>query len=144
MTGTQVAAALLALQVIPGAAGSSGGGQQQEQQLPLPAEVPQLGPELERLLQQPGSNAQELYELWQQGVPLEALGSMHSSGNMPVNAVGFYSKLSITYVVQLQMTDTGSSVHNNAAFLSGQCSCLLADPCIQVYTCAWKPLHTCT
>lgn len=90
MTGPQVAAALLALQVIPGAAGSSGGsGQQQEQQLPLAAEVPQLGPELIRLLHQPGSNAQELYGLWQQGVPLEALGSMHSSGNMPVSAVGF-------------------------------------------------------
>jgi hypothetical protein len=84
----QVAAALLALQVVPGAGGGSSGQQQdleQQQQQPAPADVPLLGPELERLLQQqPGSNARELYQLWQQGVPLEALGSMHS-GNMPVS-----------------------------------------------------------
>jgi hypothetical protein len=83
--GLQVAAALLALQVIPGAA--AGSDQQQQEQLPEPAEVPQLGPELERLLQQPSSNAKELYGLWQQGVPLEALGNMHS-GSMPVSVTG--------------------------------------------------------
>lgn len=80
--GLQVAAALLALQVIPGAA--AGSDQQQEEQLPDLSEVPQLVPELERLLQQPSSNAKELYGLWQQGVPLEALGNMHS-GSMPVS-----------------------------------------------------------
>lgn len=79
----QVAAALLALQVIPGAAGGSSE-QQQEQQAPDPANAPVLTPELQRLLQQPGSNARELYGLWQQGVPLEALGNMHC-GNMPVS-----------------------------------------------------------
>jgi hypothetical protein len=80
----QVAAALLALQAIPGAAASMD--QQQQEQPPEPCEVPQLGPELERLLQPPSSNAKELYGLWQQGVPLEALGNMHS-GSMPVSAV---------------------------------------------------------
>jgi hypothetical protein len=79
----QVTAALVALQVTPGAAGPNS---QQQQQQPAPIlDVPQLGPELQKLLQQPpGSNAQELYGLWQQGVPLQALGSMHS-GNMTVS-----------------------------------------------------------
>lgn len=79
----QVTAALLALQVIPGAAGPNS--QQQQQQLPPILDIPQLGPELQKLLQRPpGSNPQELYGLWQQGVPLQALGSMHS-GNMAVS-----------------------------------------------------------
>ncbi len=77
-----MAAALLALQVIPGAGGSS---EQQLEQVPDPIDAPQLSPELQRLLQPPGSNARELYALWQQGVPLEALGNMHS-GNMAVSS----------------------------------------------------------
>lgn len=80
----QVAAALLALQALPGSA--AGADMQLHPQLEpqLQQQLPKLQPELERLLQQPGSNAQELYALWQGGVPLEVLGSMHS-GNMPVS-----------------------------------------------------------
>jgi hypothetical protein len=94
---SQVTAALLALQVIPGAAGPNSQQEQQQQPAAPILDVPQLGPELQKLLQQPpGSNAQELYRLWQQGVPLQALGSMHS-GNMAVRTGSIIQKLLLSY-----------------------------------------------
>lgn len=77
----QVAAALLALQALPGI---STWGTVCKQQHTAVTQQPSLSPEIRPLLQDPGISAHEVYDMWQEGVPLEFVGAMHSS-NMPVS-----------------------------------------------------------
>jgi hypothetical protein len=83
----KVAAALLVLQAVPGAAAGGFGSQgQPELQVAPPTQQVHWSPAVERLLQQPCSVAVELWSLTQEGVPLGVLGQMHGS-NIAVSVV---------------------------------------------------------